>query len=1214
MLTALELAGFKSFADKTRINFHDGVTAIVGPNGSGKSNVVDAIKWVMGTQSAKALRGSEMTDVIFNGAAGRKSLNTAEVTLEFDNQAGLFAIKSPKVRFTRRVYRSGEGEYLINGTVCRLKDIRELFAGTGAGAEAYSIIEQGRVDAMLQASPKDRRALFEEAAGISRFRLKKQEATRRLARVEQNLLRLSDIVDEVEGRLRRIRQQAGKARKYREQTKRLKELRTQLGLTDWRRLSGKLKEVAHALTEVTGDQGGHREELARIDQASVELETSANQLSEQQRSIQHRLSGVREQLAAAVASQSSERARYQELTVQREELQHRLFLAGLQPPAGGSSDAQREIQTQLRASKQTLEQTHSELVLLKDAAQTKQVEADRLGKSADELALELADCKRGLTSLVNERDAASSKTQQTKSEHALLCQELTKLEERCQETNNDYSKTLQVEAAAKLEAETLNESLANAQALTTNRQAELARKQTALAQAEAELTGLERHADSIQGFLRQLADVREEVQGFADTQADQGATAVYGAVADLLHVDIDTAAIIEAALGDKAQHMVVNSGEAIIEAVETEQFRPTHRANFQRLDCQTTASVVDRIDLSGEPGVMGRADTFVETAPEFSSLVRRLLGRTWVVDSLTTAAQLSLSVGRGLNFVTYNGELLTADGTVVLGPRESGGGLITQRKQLAEIQQQVQQAQTQLPVLRQEVTMLESETAVSTREISENTAKHSEAVRAAAELGKKSAALRERAAHLNVERERISDRIAECVADKKSVEAQIDSLDLEITKLGKQQQVLSETHTECLSKAETVLSESEAANAEILEKQLQRDRLEQQVELLRQQQEHLRASAPVASSIDTELRQLSELRDKLARSEAALLTVTSRIANLAWRRELLASEQSEVEMQLAEARRVAKTTQSQQRLLRKQLDQQQLQRQQLELQASQLRLERQTLADRMQDDYQIDLQTEADRLTPEQEIAAETRRQMEQEVATLRGQVNTIGSINLESLEELDELETRFEELSGQYRDLSEAKASLERLTSRINADSRQLFVTTLETIRGHFRELFRKLFGGGEADLVLLGDDQDVLECGVDVAASPPGKELRSISLLSGGEKTMTCVALLLAVFRSKPSPFCVLDEVDAALDEANIGRFTGVLNEFLSSTQFIVITHSKKTMTGANTMYGVTMQQSGVSKQVAVRFEDVTDDGHIRPAAMLRDRSDTTPAKRAA
>ncbi|MEM8864662.1 MAG: AAA family ATPase, partial [Planctomycetota bacterium] len=354
MLTALELTGFKSFADKTRLDIPAGVTCVVGPNGSGKSNVVDAVKWVLGSQSPKALRGSEMTDVIFNGASGRRPLNTAEVTLEFDNRSGLFELKEPTVRITRRVYRSGEGEYAINGAACRLRDIRQLLAGTGVGAESYNIIEQGRVDAVLRASPKDRRALFEEAAGISRFRLKKQEAARRLARVEQNLLRLSDIVDEVEGRLRRVRMQAGKARRYREQSDRLQELRTQLGLADWRVLTARLEELEHVRTRLASQGQQQAEQIEQGDAHLQKLEQHTDTSAEELAAVERKLSATRELLAARQSEVASNTDRLAELEDALMHARRRLVATRIEARSRSDGVSVSDLESRLADQRQSL--------------------------------------------------------------------------------------------------------------------------------------------------------------------------------------------------------------------------------------------------------------------------------------------------------------------------------------------------------------------------------------------------------------------------------------------------------------------------------------------------------------------------------------------------------------------------------------------------------------------------------------------------------------------------------------------------------------------------------------------------------------------------------------------------------------------------------------------------------------------------------------------
>ncbi|TWT78089.1 Chromosome partition protein Smc [Posidoniimonas polymericola] len=1198
MLKALELYGFKSFADKTRLDFHAGVTCVVGPNGSGKSNVVDAIKWVTGTQSAKSLRGKEMTDVIFNGAAHRKPMNAAEVTLEFDNSENLFDLQSPTVRVTRRVYRSGEGEYLINGSPSRLKDIRGLLAGTGVGAEAYSIIEQGRVDAMLRASPRERRGIFEEAAGVSRFRLKKQEAAKRLARVEQNLLRLSDIVDEVEGRLRRVKKQAGRAQKYRDSAERLKHLRTMLGMTDWRSLASREERLQREITSLREESEQGAETLEEAGAELQRLEAQGQQATQAASDADRQLADARERMGAARATISAESSRVAELLG---ELTHkRNRLTGILAESAQSSEpASVDLTQQLAAARQSLAKLSADLTQLESNAAEAGAHWDERRASLTAVQQELQAKQSEAGEVAADLQKSQDELDATERELEQATTELQRLSEQLTTTTSEKQQADQQAADTQTDQAAHDAAHAEQQAATDDLRRRLVEQQRAAAAGEAHAVSLRHQIQTIEQLETDLQTLRSSVAPQAGDAAPRWSVA--GIVADLLHVDYDSAPMVEAALGERAHHLVVDSGAELLAELASGAGALNRRTSLERLDSLPTASVVDRIDLSGEPGVMGRADQFVECEPAHAPLVRRLLGRVWFVDNLATAERLAAGPGRGLSFVTYSGESITADGAMCVGPRDelgSGGrGLLTRKTRGEELRAEL--SEVEAAVAAAHLASEELEQAIVESQAAERTALE----------------LRNQAADANAEARHAARRFSERVESlaekqhKRQAAAAALGQTQEATKsrladLRQKADQISAATTELTGReASLKASEAEAGKAratleqQLVERRVELARAEQRVEILQSQHQQTSGSQIDRGRARTEATDdVRECRARLAERELRVLDAMSSLNLLTLRAETLTVTRNRVHAESADVNHRRRLIDNAVRQRREQLDQFQAERQRHEIELAEVRHEQNTLAGRMRDDYGIDLSAvELDEADLE-ELA--DRDAVEREIAALRDDVREVGAINLESIEELDDLEARFNELSAQYTDLSEAKNSLERLTQRINVETRKMFLATVEAVRGEFRELFRQLFGGGEADIVLVdGEGADPLDAGVEIAAQPPGKELSSISLLSGGEKTMTCVALLLSLFRTKPSPFCVLDEVDAALDEANIGRFTGVLSEFLSSTQFIVITHSKKTMTDASTMYGITMQESGVSKQVAVRFEEVDEEGNIRP-----------------
>ncbi len=1193
MLKALELNGFKSFADRTRFEFPTGITVVVGPNGSGKSNVVDAIKWVLGSQSAKALRGKEMTDVIFSGARGRGQTNSAEVSLIFDNKSGILDLDTDEVQITRRVYRSGEGEYLINRQPCRLRDIRDVFAGTGVSTGSYSIIEQGKVDALLQSSPRERRLIFEEAAGVSRFKLKRQEAARRLERVDQNLLRLSDIVDELQSRLRSVRSQAGKARTYKQCSDRLKELRVQVSLKDWRELSDSLKQLQKQADEQQAASEAIQTRITAGDNQFAQIEQSLDNYQQQMTESGNKASTVRERIVFCESTRRSQLARCDELQQESRRLKRQLLT--MTSRVGDSQQLVAETETELASAEQQYSQLHE------------QCESD----------------KSQLDAVVDELRAIRTQIEITRTNHSTAFQESTRLENRIHtlESQEATSQTTVAHCLQKIgQLETVRTQLRDKLALANtqleqfqatasrsaqelqllqeslrNNRTQLTSSQGQLADLRGQLTGARQRATVLEELERRLDGLSagtKEVLQQAKQQPDGPFGSVRGVVADLIRVDADTAPLVEIALGDRANHLLVEQADSLLDALA--KIELPGRTSFLRLDTPVPASAVDRIDLAGEPGVVGRADQFVETAPDLAACTRRLLGRHWFVDTLKTALRLAQTHGRGLNFVTIVGEVVGADGTLIVGPRQSNTGLLSRRSELRALVEEIREMQHRIEHEQSLCAALENSIRSEDEQCESLTKQHASNTHRLSETRLQTAALRERLE----------------VAD-----TQYATVSQELTSAQQQAEVSVSELKQCRNDLENRQRELQTLQADLDSSSAQSSSLEEKVaSLQRVVTDHRVALARSEQRRDGLRRQMAQLDHDRQQHDEALTETRDRVAECYTQRNELTQSGLDLGSELAELYRTKENLayesqqlaeqhdlfRKQKAALAKQLNQirealiaKQTTFQQAKIQVQQVDHQRRELSTRIADDYEIDLALLA---TEQSETELGQRDELDAEIRSLREQLQAIGPVNLEALSELETVEERHNDLAHQYEDLRSAKTRLEQLVSKINIESRDLFVQTLDVIRSHFQEIYRSLFGGGEADIVVEENEGgDILECGIEIIARPPGKQLRNISLLSGGERTLTCVALLLAIFRSRPSPFCVLDEVDAALDEANIDRFSEVLREFMQSTQFIVVTHSKRTMSCADTLYGVTMQESGVSKRVSVRFEDVSADGTI-------------------
>ncbi len=764
---------------------------VVGPNGSGKSNIVDAIKWVLGEQSVKSLRGKEMADVIFNGSSTRRALNSAETTLTFNNSQRLLAVDTPEVHITRRVYRSGEGEYLINRQPCRLRDIRDLFAGTGVATEAYSVIEQGKVDILLQSSPRDRRLIFEEAAGISRFKAKKLESLRRLERVDQNLLRLSDIVDEVDSRLRAVRMQASKARRYKEYSDRLQSLRTQIGAADWRKLSVQLEQLENELRDLQEENTLLSAQAETLDTQAFALESQIADSDAAMRASENRIAQNRERIAAHESSIEHERRRSHDLAEEVD--RYRRQLSSMSVRAVDLQQQLQEVEQNLAAAEAEHEDVAARLAeeessLTRLTSQVDELRAENERRRATHL-----QQMRAASTLASQSSALESKVAATEAACARGERRLAELTASREELAAELG---QLTETADGLAQTCDQRQAALEALQTT----LAAHRTEAAEAHQQLAHLRQRASGATERAAVLEELEKRLEGvsagakqlLAESQqaTDGPLREIRGLVADLLHVSFESASLVEVALGELAQCLVVDSSRQWSELLAAGP-ELAGRVGFLRLDAGSGRTHLDAIDLRGEAGVVTRADELVECGPEFAPLARRLLGRTWIVEDLSAALRLAETRGPGLSFVTRAGEMVSADGTLYVGPRHSSTGLISRRselrvlrRQIAEIEDQIESQQSRCGRLDAQVTDEErqlQQLAAEHRQVSDEHAQARSATRAAeerhAQLDKQLAACQAELTSTRVEHERAATTLAETRERLTALESEVANLE-----------------------------------------------------------------------------------------------------------------------------------------------------------------------------------------------------------------------------------------------------------------------------------------------------------------------------------------------------------------------------------------------------------------------------------------------------
>jgi len=1197
MLKAIELTGFKSFADRTRLEFGEGITAIVGPNGSGKSNIVDAIKWVLGEQSMKKLRSNDSTDVIFGGAAQRALLGSAEVTLTFDNSKKNFDLDTPEVHITRRVYRSGEGEYLINRQASRLKDIKDILSGTGLGTQAYSIIEQGRVEILLQNSAVQRRVLFDEAAGINRWNAQMQELHRRFERVGQNLRRLTDRVNEVEHQLKQARNQAGKAQLFQQYKERLQSLRIQAGLSEYRQhaalhqtLQGEIDVLTESSNTFVTTVEEHEKNLAHF---SAEVEKIDQEILH----VERELATVRQQIAGEESTLESHTAQIEEFDAEMKlhgeqliELTNKNAAAEeqirkmtedlwhIQRQMTDAADFYRKLLDQESILERQCKEQRHDWDSLRKEIEIKNRQNDKLAGTVSGLELQLTADEN-----IKTKDTAKlDKLGNQNADWARQCDELHEIVEQLQDSVKQKSK--QLEEAKKRKS---------------SRQKQLTELNKKLSEQKQKQSGMKERMSLLEELIRKYEGispgVREVLQHTNDPKSPF--RHAFGLVADLFQADYETASLIELALGSNAQHIVVAWKAELFRHIEQNAAHFAGRVGFIWLDpSEKEASWMRVAGFSGRDGVLGRADQFVQVEQKFVHLARRLLGRTWIVQNIAVARKLYKESDAHTSFLTVSGEMLTPDGALIVGPQNAVEGLITRRAEQRNLTEQITEWDRVTADTELAATIAQEHCVGGEIEVEDETSEYQKAVTEYESQKLKLSTSEDRYRqgleqyhHLEVEIAKLETQVSRKMDELGQAKSQRELLEEQLLAL----EIKQIEHKQSLEDAEQIYGEhKEKTTRAKFELEKSENKLENHQDRIRQLEERHKEQQTMLMKHRQISRQQTERQENVLQ---AIRRIESALTGLYQQKELLSTQASSVHIARQEA--TAQRTKQQTELKRVQRE---LQKVQDMIHVKQLERERcsqsqKQVIDRLQMDYGIDIASlnMSGGYTPP-DGTPDTQKEIEE----LNNKLNRLGNVNWEAMETLDDLEKQYKALSTHYNDIVSAKKYVEEEIESRSKKIQQIFSETFEGVRVHFQELFQKLFGGGSADLVLDNPD-NMLESGVEIIAKPPGKELKNVMLLSGGEKTLTCFALLLAFFRHKPSPVCILDECDAALDEANVDRYNMMLKEFRQGTQFLMITHNKKSMAFASSLYGITMQEKGVSKSVSVRYIDVGENGELPRAA---------------
>jgi chromosome segregation protein len=1221
-LKNLTVFGFKSFADKTALNFQPGVTAIVGPNGCGKSNVSDAIRWVLGEQSAKALRGGEMADVIFNGTDSRRPMGMGEVSLtlgavaEESLRAAGVEVAYDEVTLTRRIFRDGNSEYSLNRTPCRLKDIQQLFMGTGVGRTSYSILAQGHITQILSSKPEDRRVIFEEAAGITKFKSQKKESLRKLEYTEQNLLRVADLVREVKRQIGSLQRQAGKARRYKQIQTELQHLDTQLARHQF--------DVLQA--EISGKQAAVEKLRNEIEQGSANVLRFENEIAQ----LRERLSELEHEVAAhqqrglelkGEMDRHESQIQFNEERLRELASQNTKALADITQAeercraALGESAAVAEKLSKSEAAlaqhRLTLEQKQWVLTKVEEDLKQRQESLREAQAAAFAAAQDLTRIRNEITALDLQKQGNVVRLEKLSAEKIQLEEERTRLEARLQE----FTASVEVE---KLNAQTKRGSVEQRQNRLRELQVELqasSAEQDQFLQAQAEK----------RTRLKVLEQLEGSHEGFsAGTQAAlRRSRTVIGSLADRIRVPDSYVVAIENALGHHLQLVLTERPESAQQILADLTTNKVGRASVAALameyDAKQLAFEGDMAPGSGlaaiqnglQKGEVIHALSVVQAEPSVEKLLKALLGRTFIASDLATATDQIQNGHAGCDFVTLTGDLLSRHGVYTGGYLNGNGNpkapasILGRKNQISELQGELTEVQTRVAEMSRKRGAL----------LSEQTELQASLQQAQTELREQEVAIATREGEFNAlqnSNRLLHQKIETVVFEIQSLAAQEqegsqkrNALATQLSELETRERVGQEEVAALTAELENLRQQRDAANAELTESKVAFAAEEQLLASFRQQQQALEERIRELTQIIEQRRsECSAFVTRKEQAESEIQDSRSQIGRLAGECESVNGQTAGLSAQKQSQEGDVAAREENLRTQRSRLTELQNQRGVLDVELAQKNMSVQNLRERIQQKYHVNLDdvrsecitiTLADEgpakvhvLTPEEMAAAGAATDWEvvaQQVKALQKRLDEIGPVNLVAIEEYEETEQRYQFLTKQHDDLVSAKTQLLEIISRINVQTRQMFKETFEKIRENFRVMFTEVFGGGKADLILV-DENDVLESGIEIMARPPGKQLQSISLLSGGEQTMVAVALMFSIYQVKPSPFCVLDELDAALDEPNINRFVKILQRFLAHSQFIVITHNKRTISMADVLYGVTMQEHGVSKIVGVKF----------------------------
>ena len=1187
-LKSLELQGFKSFPDRTKLTFDAGMTVVIGPNGSGKSNIADAIRWVLGEISSKNIRGTKMEDVIFGGTDTRRPMGYAEVSLTFDNTEGEIAlpVSYNEVTVTRKYYRSGDSEYMINGQNVRLRDITELFMNTGIGRSGYSVIGQGRIAEIISKKSEDRRGIFEEAAGISKYRARKNEAERKLEKTDDNLSRVTDILSELGGRVGPLEKEAEKARKYLEIYAEKKEVDVGLWLYEIdsvRERSEKLSERC----EITK----HELEIAEDSLASLDRQTELlfSRMRENQEKSESahkeaiRLSEEKHRASAAVqlCERDAEHFVTEDARLKSETEKKNAEGAQLSAQLSQLQSAKEEIKEKIGRCEKALEDKQTEIERARGDVAELAAEQDKAEERVEDAKNALQELRVEVSKLEGSKSGETQRKAELEEQSALLADRIKK----------DGEELLAANETLRLYADKLKEQKEKTDALE-ERAKELERRLEESVQKEG---GLRVEQNTLEERIKLLRRMEEHFEGYANSvrhvmnKASAGElTGICGPVSKLLSVKEEYAVAFEVALGASLQHIVTEDDASAKRAIEELKRSGSGRATFYPKNTVVPQPLdVDEARLSKCAGYIGRADDLASFDRAYEGVMRWLLCRTVICDNLDHAGEIARAFGYRFKVVSLDGQIVNAGGSFTGGSVRKEGGILSRGAEIARLEKDktrvdrdLQAAEKQTAALRKEQESVRGEIDAETQTSEILRVMHSGAdtdckVRKAgmeADLAQKQALedalslLGEEMRSFNKNKALLEDRIAEAVSETAKKQIERDALAAKAA-------AAEETRAKLIEEKNALLFEKGSLEKDLA--QIGRDAENTAARIAQ--------TARDVEDLKKETETLKEKKEltkkKKLEEEAKKAELEKQLAELEKEDASLQSENEEFEKQSEEIRQKQKEKNAHKEILLRDYTK-------LDAALEAIKSEQERFSAKLWDEYELTYAASKELNYPV--VTAETRSENVTRQNRLKNRLRELGNVNVGAIEEYAEVKERYDELSKQYEDLTTARTELGTVIVDLEKEMRRRFSEVFSQINESFRIVFAELFGGGTAELSLT-DPENILESGIEISVAPPGKIIKSLSLLSGGEQVFVAIAIFFAILRVNPAPFCLLDEIEAALDEVNVARFAAYAKAYCAKTQFIIITHRRGTMEEADMMYGITMSERGISNVLPLRFDEV-------------------------